>query len=100
MKNDRYAGRYVDSDTCPENPIAFRFFPKKKTGKVGYADALQELFDIGMNGSLYVQFFRVPEEFPLNADNNVELMEPEDACKMLAEWCGYKLYDRNGKQLV
>ena len=50
MSADRYSGRYADFDTCPENPVSWRFFPKRKGGKVGYADALQELFDNGMNG--------------------------------------------------
>ncbi len=97
---DRYSGRYVDCDSCPENPVSWRFFPKRKDGKVGYADALQELFDQGMSGNLYMQLFIVPEEFPADADNNMELMEPEDACKLLAKWCGYMLHDRNGNQIA
>lgn len=99
MSADRYSGRYADFDTCPENPVSWRFFPKWKGGKVGYADALQELFDNGMNGNVYVQIVRVPEEFPAEADNNMELMEPEDACKILANLCHFKLFDQNGKEL-
>lgn len=100
MDAGRYSGRYVDIDTCPENPISWRFYPKRKGGKVGFADVLQELFDQGMSGNVYAQIFRVLDEFPVDADNNVELMEPEDACKLLAGWCGFSLYDRNGNQLV
>ena len=99
MSTEKYSGRYVDCDVCPENPVSWRFFSKRKGGKVGFADALQELFDQGMEGNLYVQLFQVPCEFPTDADNNIELLEPEDACKMLADWCGFKLFDRDGKQL-
>lgn len=99
MNVEKYSGRYVDCDACPENPVSWRFFPKRKSNKVGFADALQELFDQGMDGNLYVQLFQVPCEFPADADNNIELLEPEDACKMLADWCGFKLFDRDGKQL-
>ena len=99
MSADRYSGRHADFDTCPESPVSWRFFPKRKGGKVGYADALQELFDNGMNGNVYVQIVRVPEEFPAEADNNMELMEPEDACKILAGLCHFKLFDQNGKEL-
>ena len=100
MSEGKYKGRYVDMDTCAESPISWRFFPKTKNGKVGYGDALMELFDQGMDGCLYVQIIRVPGEFPIYAQNTMELMEPEDACKILAEWCRYKLYDSKGKQLV
>ncbi len=100
MSSEKYSGRYVDCDVCPENPVSWRFFPKRKSGKVGYADAIQELFDQGMNGNMYAQIFRVPEEFPACADNNMELMEPEDACKILAEWCHFKLFDSKGNQIV
>ena len=99
MNAEKYSGKYVDCDVCPENPVSWRFFPKRKSSKVGFADALQELFDRGMGGNLYVQLFHVPHEFPADSDNNVELLEPEDACKLLANWCGYKLYDSNGKQI-
>ena len=101
MESERIKGRYTDYDSCPENPISWRFFPKKKSGKVGYADAIQELFVQGMGGNIYAQIYIVPlDEFPLGIDNNVELLEPEKACEMLARHIGYKLYDQNGKQLV
>lgn len=100
MSTETFDGKRTKIDICPENPISWRFFPMKKGGKVGFADIVQELFDQGMEGNLYAQVFKVPGEYPVDADNNVELMEPEDACKILADWCGFKLYDRSGNQLV
>lgn len=102
MKEDivTFDGRYTKIDTCPENPISWRFFPMRRNGKVGFSDVMKELFDQGMSGGMYAQLFRVPEEFPEGETDTVEIMEPDTACKILAEWCGFKLYDRAGKQLV
>lgn len=99
MSDDRYKGRYLDYDPCPEGVVSWRFFPKKKGGKVGRADALQELFDCGMEGGLFVQFLHVPGEFPVDADNNMELIDPDTACKLLADWCRFNLYDQDGNKL-
>ncbi|MCD7929054.1 MAG: hypothetical protein LUF86_02720 [Clostridiales bacterium] len=90
-------GQYANMDSDPPAPESWHFYPKKKGGKVGYADALQELFDQGMSGNLYVQLYRVPDEFPADVDNDVVLLEPEDAIKFLADWCRYTLHDEKGE---
>lgn len=100
MSIETFDGKHVKIDTCPENPVSWRFLPMKKNGKVGFADAIQELFDQGMEGNMYAQLFRVPEEYPVHEQNTVELMEPEDACKILAEWCHFTLFDSKGNQIV
>ncbi len=97
---DIIKGHYADWDADPRNPESWHFHPKKANTRLGYADVLQQLFDNGMEGNLYVQLYRVPDEFPYDADNDVILLEPEDALKILAHWCGYHLFDDEGKDVV
>lgn len=99
MNAEKITGTYADMDADPKDPVSWRFLPKRKNGKLGFADIVQELSCQGMAGNIYAQVFKVPEEFPSDETNIVELMEPEIACKILAQWCGYTLYDCKGKKI-
>lgn len=99
MDDDKTVGEYAVFDNSPVSPVSWRFFPKRKNGKLSYSDVINELCSQQMHGSMYAQLFHVPEEFPEDEDNTVELLEPEDACKILAQWLGWKLYDKNGKEI-
>lgn len=99
MNDDKSVGEYAAFDNSPVSPVSWRFFPKRKNGKLSYSDVISELYSQQICGSMYAQLFHVPEEFPEDEDNTVELLEPEDACKILAQWLGWKLYDKNGKEI-
>ncbi len=93
----RNKGQYADFDGCPPTPESWHFYPRRKSGNLGFSDVVRELFDQGMEGNLYAQLFKVPGEFPADEPNEVVLLEPEDAVKILADWCGYTLHDREGR---
>ena len=69
--------------------ISWRLHPLKKNGKVSTNDAIRELCDWGMGGSLLVHLIHIPEEFPTDeqlGEDTMELYEPEMAMKILLEW--------------
>ena len=76
------------------------FKVKKKGGKVCVHDIERELFEAGMAGEMYCVLIRVPDEFPTDDSGEALVFDPEHAAKVFAEWCRFKLYDRNGKELV
>lgn len=98
--DDKTVGWYAAFDNSPKSPVSWRLFSKRKNGKLGRSDVIAELFNQGMSGNMYAQIFLVPEEFPCDTDDTIELLEPEDTCKILAQWCGWTLHDKSGKQLV
>ena len=84
----------------PDDVVTFRFVPNKKNGKVVVTDIIKELFDNCMSGNLYAIVFKVPEEYPSDLPEVVDLYEPEDAAKICARWSGYKLIDSNGNEVM
>lgn len=94
--------RYLKSDPCPPNLVSWRFYPGKKGGKITESVVVQELFDQGMDGNLYCSILKVPSEWPTDDlyPEYVDLYEPEAALKILAQWCGVQVIDKDGKRLV
>lgn len=87
------------SDNLP-SPVAWRFLPKRRGIRITVDDLERELFDYGMSGNMYALLLPIPEEYPGSFLPHIDLYEPEDACRILADWCHYTLLDATGKVLV
>jgi hypothetical protein len=96
----KYKGHYATFDDCPPNDVSWRFYPKKRNEKIDLQAIEQELFSQGMENSLYAYLFKLGSEFPDRPLEHLDLYEPETACIILAQWCGYTVHDRSGKLLT
>ncbi|MCC8079245.1 MAG: hypothetical protein LIO57_04175 [Oscillospiraceae bacterium] len=81
--------------------VTLRVYPKKKHGKLTHEDIVRELFDWNLGGEMFVQLVRTPsDEFPVDVEPFVDLLSPDDAVKVLLDWCGWTgtLCDYQGRE--
>ena len=86
------------SDECKAG-VAFTFLPKKRNQRITFDAVERELFEIGMGGCFYGAVIRVPDEFPDEYRDSIDIYDTEEMAVIMAQLAGYTVYDRNGKLL-